>query len=154
MLEPSEKFMQKLSIGEVEESIWENMIKLLLEYQDILEYDEEVEGRTKATQHEIKIKDGVKPIKQEAAGFNQVEMKEEDKEKTAFVCSKGLFEYNVMPFGLTNAPANISRLMDEILEEYINDFVVVYIDDIMIYSENLEDHMKHIEKSIKEATRE
>ncbi|CAB5185215.1 unnamed protein product [Rhizophagus irregularis] len=84
-----------------------------------------------------------------AAGFNQVEMKEEDKEKTAFVCSKGLFEYNVMPFGLTNAPATFQRLMDEILEEYINDFVVVYIDDIMIYSENLKDHMEHVEKVLK-----
>ncbi|CAB5101095.1 unnamed protein product [Rhizophagus irregularis] len=84
-----------------------------------------------------------------AAGFNQVEMKEEDKEKTAFVCSKGLFKYNVMPFGLTNAPATFQRLMDEILEEYINDFVVVYIDDIMIYSENLKDHMEHVEKVLK-----
>ncbi|CAB5195545.1 unnamed protein product [Rhizophagus irregularis] len=84
-----------------------------------------------------------------AAGFNQVEMKEEDKEKTAFVCSKGLFEYNVMPFSLTNAPATFQRLMDEILEEYINDFVVVYIDDIMIYSENLKDHMEHVEKVLK-----
>ncbi|PKK55845.1 hypothetical protein RhiirC2_801351, partial [Rhizophagus irregularis] len=52
------KVTMKESIGEEEEPIWENMVKLLLEYQDILEYDEEIKGRTKAAQHEIKIKEG------------------------------------------------------------------------------------------------
>ncbi|GES85362.1 retroviral-like aspartic protease 1 [Rhizophagus clarus] len=81
-----------------------------------------------------------------AAGFHQVEMAEEDKEKTAFICSKGLYEYNVMPFGLKNAPGTFQRLMDEILSEYIGEFVVVYIDDIMIYSKSFEEHMEHLEK--------
>ena len=67
-----------------------------------------------------------------SAGYHQIEMEEQDKEKTAFICSKGLFEYNVMPFGLRNAPGTFQRTMDKILGEYINDFVVVYIDDIMI----------------------
>src|SRR3989337_2920228 len=64
MLEPSEKFKQKLNIGEVKESIWRNMVKLLLRYQNILEYNEEIEGRTRILQHEIKIKEGAEPIKQ------------------------------------------------------------------------------------------
>ncbi|GET54019.1 hypothetical protein GLOIN_2v1765994 [Rhizophagus irregularis DAOM 181602=DAOM 197198] len=90
-----------------------------------------------------------------ASGFNQIEMAEEDIEKTAFICSAGLYEYNVMPFGLTNAPASFQRLMDKVLKEYLNEFVIVYIDDIMIYSENFEDHLKHIKlvlEKLKEAS--
>jgi hypothetical protein len=81
-----------------------------------------------------------------ASGFHQVEMSEEDKEKTAFICSEGLYEFNVMPFGLRNAPGTFQRLMDKVLKDYIGDFVEVYVDDIMIYSKSLEDHMIHIEK--------
>ncbi|CAB4420776.1 unnamed protein product [Rhizophagus irregularis] len=84
-----------------------------------------------------------------AAGFHQVEMIEEDKEKTAFICSQGLYEYNVMPFGLKNAPGTFQRLMDKVLKEYIGEFVVVYIDDIMIYSKNFEEHLQHIEKVLR-----
>ncbi|CAB5212107.1 unnamed protein product [Rhizophagus irregularis] len=81
-----------------------------------------------------------------AAGYHQVEMAEEDKEKTAFICSQGLYEYNVMPFGLKNAPGTFQRLMDEILEEYVGEFVTVYLDDIMIYSRNFEEHLEHVNK--------
>ncbi|CAB4408573.1 unnamed protein product [Rhizophagus irregularis] len=81
-----------------------------------------------------------------AAGYHQVEMAENDKEKTAFICSQGLFEYNVMPFGLKNAPGTFQRLMDEILKEYIGDFVTVYLDDIMIYSRNFEEHLEHVNR--------
>ena len=72
-----------------------------------------------------------------ASGFYQVEMEESDKEKTAFICSEGLYEFNVMPFGLKNAPGTFQRMMDKILKEYIGDFVEIYVDDIMIYSRNL-----------------
>jgi hypothetical protein len=81
-----------------------------------------------------------------AAGYHQIEMEEEDKEKTAFICSQGLYEYNVMPFGLTNAPATFQRLIDKTLREYIGEFVAVYLDDIMIYSKSFEEHIEHIEK--------
>ena len=81
-----------------------------------------------------------------ASGFHQVEMEESDKEKTAFICSEGLYEFNVMPFGLKNAPGTFQRMMDKILKEYIGDFVEIYVDDIMIYSRNLEEHIQHIEK--------
>jgi len=79
-----------------------------------------------------------------AAGFHQIEMDESDKEKTAFTCSMGLYEFNVMPFGLKNAPATFQRLMNNILYDYIGDFVEVYIDDIMIHSKNFEDHIIHV----------
>ncbi|CAB5197072.1 unnamed protein product [Rhizophagus irregularis] len=73
-------------------------------------------------------------------------MAEKDREKTAFICSQGLFEYNVMPFGLKNAPGTFQRLIDEILKEYIGEFVIVYLDDIMIYSKDFEEHVEHIDK--------
>lgn len=80
-----------------------------------------------------------------ASGYHQIEMAEEDKEKTAFICSKGLFEYNVMPFGLKNAPATFQRMMDEVLEECVDEeYVVVYLDDVMIYSESFEEHIEHV----------
>jgi hypothetical protein len=81
-----------------------------------------------------------------AAGYHQIEMEEKDKEKTAFVCLQGLFEYNVMPFGLTNALATFQRTMDKTLKEYIGEFVTVYLDDIMIYSKSFEEHIEHVEK--------
>src|ERR1043165_2958402 len=84
-----------------------------------------------------------------ASGYWQIEMDEKDKEKTAFTCHIGLFEFNVMPFGLKNAPPTFQRMMNEILREWLDDFVVVYIDDIMIYSKTFEEHLKHIEKILK-----
>jgi hypothetical protein len=84
-----------------------------------------------------------------AAGYHQIEMEELDKEKTAFICSKGLYEYNVMPFGLRNAPGTFQRVMDKILKDYIDKFVVVYIDDIMIYSEDFESHITQLTKVLR-----
>jgi len=56
----------------------------------------------------------------------------------------GYFEYNVMPFGLTNAPAIFQHMMNDIFWEHLNDFVVIYLDDILIFSKNEEDHEKHV----------
>ena len=85
-----------------------------------------------------------------ASGYHQIEMAEEDKEKTAFICSKGLYEYNVMPFGLKNAPGTFQRVMDEILKECMDDdYVVVYLDDIMIYSESFKEHIRHVEEVLR-----
>ena len=69
-----------------------------------------------------------------ASGYWQVEVAEEDKEKTAFITKYGLFEYNVMPFGLCNAPATFQRLMNTALGDILWKFVMDYIDDISIYS--------------------
>jgi hypothetical protein len=84
-----------------------------------------------------------------ASGYWQIEMEEEDKELTAFVSSQGLYEFNVMPFGLTNAPPTFQRAMDKAFREYIDEFMNVYIDDIVIYSKSFEEHLEHIEKVLK-----
>src|SRR4051794_30064341 len=79
-----------------------------------------------------------------ASGYWQVEMREEDKEKTAFISHKGLYEFNVMPFGLCNAPSTFQRLMNYILQKFLGKFVAVYLDDIIIYSTTFEQHIDHI----------
>src|SRR5436305_9094801 len=68
-------------------------------------------------------------------------MEEGDKEKTAFVYSRGLYEFNIMPFGLKNAPMTFQRMMNRILRKYLDKFVIVYIDDIMIFSKMFEKHI-------------
>jgi len=78
------------------------------------------------------------------SGFWQVEMQQEDRQKTAFITKQGLFEFNIMPFGLTNAPATFQRLMNTIFREYIDKFIVVYIDDITIYSKTFDEHLQHL----------
>ena len=75
-------------------------------------------------------------------GYYQVAMKEEDKEKTAFILEKGLFEFNVMPFGLTGAPNTFQRLMDFLLVDHKN--AMVYLDDIVVYSLNVTEHLEHL----------
>ncbi|GET63041.1 enzymatic polyprotein, putative [Rhizophagus irregularis DAOM 181602=DAOM 197198] len=228
-----EKFEKKTHLGEVSDEERIAFKKLIREYEDIFEYDEEKLGRINTVKHEIIIEENQGPIAQKryketdekgkfikkeieqllkmgkireswsnwaspvtlagkktgnyrfcidyrklnnvtksdeyplpridellekfrkgswftsldlAAGYHQVEMAEEDKEKTAFICSQGLYEYNVMPFGLKNAPGTFQRLMDKILKEYIGEFVTVYLDDIMIYSEDFEEHIEHVDK--------
>src|SRR5207249_3844252 len=81
-----------------------------------------------------------------ASGYWQIEMDEKDREKTAFTCHLGLFEFNVMPFGLKNAPPTFQRMMNEILKDWLDEFVVVYIDDILIYSKTFDEHLEHLER--------
>ena len=77
------------------------------------------------------------------SGYWQVAMDEQDKEKTAFACHKRLFEFNVMPFGLSNAPAVFQELMSVVLQG-CNNFATAYLDDIMIFSSTLEEHLEHL----------
>ena len=67
-------------------------------------------------------------------------IKEGDEWKTAFRTRHGHFEYNVMPFELINAPTTFEHLMNNIFHEFLNEFFVFYLDDILIFSKNLEEH--------------
>lgn len=79
-----------------------------------------------------------------AQGFWQVMMQESDREKTGFVCKFGTYVFNVMPFGLTNAGATFQRMMTTLLHEFIGKFVYIFIDDILVYSKDKEEHAEHL----------
>ncbi|GBG64514.1 hypothetical protein CBR_g45210 [Chara braunii] len=80
------------------------------------------------------------------SGYHQIEVDPADQHKTAFKTRDGLYEFTVMPFGLTNAPATFQSLMDKVFRNQINRFVVVYLDDILIFSKSMEEHMGHLEE--------
>jgi len=75
-----------------------------------------------------------------------VQMKEGEEWKTAFWTRYKHYEYTVMPFGLKNAPATFQRLINDTLREYLNDFAITYLDDILIYSDDLKTHRSHVHK--------
>ena len=77
------------------------------------------------------------------SGYYQVRIAKEDEPKTTCVTRYGAFEFLVMPFGLTNAPATFCTLMNQVFHEYLNKFVVVYLDDIVVYNSTLEEEERN-----------
>ena len=77
-------------------------------------------------------------------GFYQIPMEEKDIFKTAFLTRYGLYEWVVLPMGLTNSPATFMRLMNQSFRDFLDKFVLAFLDDILIYSQTIEDHEIHI----------
>jgi hypothetical protein len=78
------------------------------------------------------------------SGYHQLRIREEDIEKTTFCTRYGHYEFIVMSFGLTNAPAAFIEAMNRMLHEFLDDFVVVFLDDILIYSKTEKEHERHL----------
>lgn len=81
-----------------------------------------------------------------ASGYWQVAMDPQDRQKTAFTTPMGLYEFDRMPFGLCNAPATFQRLMQRCLGSMVHDFLLIYLDDVVVFSPDFDSHLHHLEQ--------
>jgi hypothetical protein len=80
------------------------------------------------------------------SGYHQLRIRPSYISKTTFITKYGLYEFTVMSFGLMNVPGYFMYLMNSVFMDYIDKFVVVFIDDILIYSQNEQEHEEHLRK--------
>ena len=80
------------------------------------------------------------------SGYWQIPVAPSDREKTAFVCHAGLYQYRRMPFGLTNAPATFQRTLDIVLSSFKWRSCLVYLDDVILFSKDVKTHIRHVDE--------
>ena len=78
-------------------------------------------------------------------GFHQLRIDPDSQEMTNFITQYGQWQWTVMPMGLSSAPSSFQRLLNHVLKPHINTFVLIYLDDILIFSNSLEEHLEHID---------
>jgi hypothetical protein len=79
-------------------------------------------------------------------GYNRLRMAPGEEWKTVFRCRYGLFKYTVMPFGLCNAPGTFQHYMNDTFREFLDEFLVVYLDDLLVYLSTLKEHKEHVRR--------
>ena len=79
------------------------------------------------------------------SGYHQTRIREEDVPKTCFVTRYGSFEWKVLPFGLSNSPSVFQKMMNTVLSGFVDKFVQLYLDDVLLYSKTAEEHLMHVE---------